>query len=314
MLRKILAVAGSIVFLLLSFKAVKAEDLKMQSYLYIQGFEGEADPVQAYSGGDAYTVNFKGLTEEKSFSGKKCFKLDITFQSNSSIFWSIPIPGVPVEGKLQFSGRIFLGEETAGGANAGLGINYDFPPTSQLASNSFATISNKGEWKLIEGDVVSLSKELKPWLMERPAWPWLATEENVGVHTEGIGLFLYGGEKGKRIVVYVDDLKIEGEAPAEEAYQAAIKKKWIPLNEKIAEKISSWENALRESEKELNSLVNLSPEADALNRKTKKRIAFLKERVANVKKTGHMTFPEEKGLDFFPEQLKNAINNIKANF
>ena len=144
MLRKISLVVGSIVFLLSSFKAVKAEDLKLQPYLYTQDFEGTTDPVQVIGGGyGKYTINFKGLTEEKSFSGKKCFKLDLTFQDGGSyVFWSAPIPRVPAEGKLQFSGHIFLGEETTGGANASLGTNYDFPPIGQSAPNGFPPISN----------------------------------------------------------------------------------------------------------------------------------------------------------------------------
>jgi len=316
MLRKILVVAGSIVFLLSSFKAVKAEDLKMRPYLYTQGFEGETDPVQAISGGDGtYTVNFKGLTEEKSFSGKKSFKLDVTFQSGSSIFWSVPIPGgVPAEGKLRFSGHILLGEETAVGASAGLGLNYDYPPTSQSVSGAFNIIleSAKGEWKLVEGDAIKMGTGTIPWLMGRSAWPWPATEEDIGVYAVGGGLFLYGG-KGERIVVYIDDLKLEGTVPTEDTYREAIKKKWIPLNEKRAEKISSLEKALQESEKELDSLTNLSPGSDKVKEaRIKEGIASFKAKIENAKKTGFINLAEQREIDSFLEQLKNTINNIKA--
>ncbi|MFH2069082.1 MAG: hypothetical protein ABII89_06450, partial [Candidatus Omnitrophota bacterium] len=315
MLRKVSAVIAGIVFLFFVFTAAKTEDLEMEPYLYTQNFEGAADPVQAYSGGDGkYTINFKGLTEEKSFSGKKSFKLDVTFQSGSSIFWSIPIPGgVPAEGKLQFSGRILLGEETAVGTSAGLGLNYNYPPTSQVVSGAFNTIpeSAKGEWRLIEGDAVKMGAGTIPWLMGRPAWPWPATAKDIGVYVTGGGLYLYGGP-GKRIVVYVDDLKMEGTVPTEEAYREAIKKRWIVLNEKIAEKISSWEEALQESEEELNSLTNLSPEAEKAKEAVMAgEIASFKAKVANVKKTGFVNVLEGKEIDSFLEPLKNTINNIK---
>ncbi len=43
----------------------------MKPFLYSQDFEGEADPVEFWTSGSKFTINFKGLTDEKDFSGKK---------------------------------------------------------------------------------------------------------------------------------------------------------------------------------------------------------------------------------------------------
>ena len=74
MLRKI--AAGLLLYgvFLLSLNASGSE---MKPFLYTQDFE-ESDPVIfSESDGKKYTANFNGITEEKAFSGKKSYKLDI---------------------------------------------------------------------------------------------------------------------------------------------------------------------------------------------------------------------------------------------
>ncbi|MBI3922950.1 MAG: DUF4091 domain-containing protein [Armatimonadetes bacterium] len=54
-------------------------------------FETE-DPVEFGAGSEDYVLNFKGLTEETPHSGKKCFKMDITFPSGGLFsYWQVPI-------------------------------------------------------------------------------------------------------------------------------------------------------------------------------------------------------------------------------
>ncbi|MFH2069343.1 MAG: hypothetical protein ABII89_07800 [Candidatus Omnitrophota bacterium] len=310
MLKKISIAVGSIVFLLLGFKAVKAADLALKPYLYTQNFEGEADPVQEIGGGwGAFTVNFKGLTREKSFSGKKSFKLDITFKDEGAYcFWAVPTT-VPAEGKLQFSGYILLDEESIG--KAGLGLNF-ISSTNYGASDSFdAYESTKGEWKLIEGDPVKMSKGIKSWMMGRNDWPLIATEENFGLFVKGVGIFLHGG-KGQRVIVYVDNLKIEGEAPSEEAYREEMEKRWFSVKEKTAEKISSWEKTVQKLEKELDSLADSSPDVTILKEAAREEgITPFKIRVAKIKENGFFNSADIQEINSLIERLENVLHNIK---
>ena len=59
---------------------------------YSEGFE-ENDPVTFWTNGGKgeYQVNFKGLTSERAHSGKKSFKLDITFLRDGTFsYWAGP--------------------------------------------------------------------------------------------------------------------------------------------------------------------------------------------------------------------------------
>ena len=167
---------------------------------------------------------------------------------------------VPAEGKLKFSGHIFVGEETTG--SAGLGANVYFPPTTH-SGYPISEYVEKGEWKPIEGDLVKSGKYLANIATSR--YICGVTEENVGIDIDKIGIFLRG-KKGKRVVVYVDDIKIEGEVPTEEAYKGEIQRRWAPAKERFIEKINSWEKALEEREKEISSLTNLSSEAEKMKK------------------------------------------------
>lgn len=288
-----------------SVKGVTAEDKKSQTqpFLYTQDFE-EIDSVSFQVSDGEYTVNFKGLTEEKAYSGKKSFKLDVTFKKGSFFYWEIPIR-IPAEGRLQFSGRLLLGEETTG--RVGLGANVIFPPTTHSGLNSFS-IHTKEDWQLIrEEDIAKWSKKLAHAVFPLA---WEANEENVGVYVYSIGLFLWGRE-GQRVVVYVDDIKIEGEVPGEEDYKEEINRRWSPAKAKIDEKICSWEKALDEIEDSLTALINLSPESEKTKNEVEQKTNSLRAKVEEIKKKGFINLSEQKEIDTILEQLKDIISNIK---
>jgi len=140
---------------------------------------------------------------------------------------------------------------------------------------------------------------------------WEAKAENIGVYIDNIGLFLYG-EKGGRMVVYVDDIKIEGEVPTEEAYKEALKKRWVPVKKKTDEKISYWEKALGANEAELKTLTNLSEEANGLKKEVEGKIIAVKKKVEDSKTRGYITNGQQREIDEFLEQFKDIIFNIKA--
>ncbi|MBU0477151.1 hypothetical protein KKC91_01085 [bacterium] len=297
MLKKILIV----VILLLGFKGVGAEELEKESFLYTQDFE-KTDPVKVWTlSKHKLTIDFKGLTEEKAYSGKNSFKLDVTFHESCYFYWYIPIK-VPAEGKLNFSARIFLGEETTGRAALGAGV------TCPAGSGCWRfDYGEKGEWKLIEKDLVKFSQVLVKTIIRGG---WAVGKENVGVYVNRIGIFLYG-KKGERIVVYVDDIKIEGEIPTEEAYEEDIEKRWTPAKERISEKISLWEKTLEEKENKIASFTNLSPESEKMKKDAEAKIASLKKKVERIKKKGSIPLREQKEIDLSLENLTNMLSKIK---
>jgi len=193
-----------------------------------------------------------------------------------------------------------------------LGVSSTFPPTS-VTGGGYFDYGEKGKWKLIEEDIVKFGKVKADATITKLVWA--AKGENVGVYVDKIGLFLYGG-KGERVVVYVDDIRVEGEVPTEETYKEEIKRRWAPVKEGIEQKISSWETTLQEKEKELNSLANLSPEAEKMKKEGEKKILSLKEKIkiveGIVEGRGFINPSEREEIDPSLEQLKYIISNIKA--
>ncbi len=311
MRKKMLVVLGSVVFLLLGFNVLKAEELEMKPYLYEENFEGEDDPVKFWCSNGKYTVNFKGLTEEKAFSGKKSFKLDVTFQSGSYFYWKIPLTRhIPAEGKLKFSGYIYVEQESAGSAS--LGVNYSYFSDEKRIFNGCCSrfgAGTKGKWLLVEGDIVKSGKENVDKVMRK--YNWEVIGDNVGTYLDFPVVFLDGRE-GDGIVVYVDDIKIEGEIPAEKDYKEEIKRRWAPAKKRFNEKISAWEEILEKAEKEIASLANLSKGVEKIKKEAESNISSLKAKIETAKKEGRIHPRDVKEIESYLKQLKNNILNIKA--
>ena len=282
-----------------------------EPFLYSQDFEAGPDPVRFWlSYRKKYTVNFKGLTDEKAYSGKRSFKLDVTFKESSRFLWHIPMERmVPVEGKLAFSGRMLLGEGTT--ARATLGVSFCFPPTSHNACTAPYTSykSTQGEWQSLEGDFVQRSKEIADQVMT--AFNWGVRGRNVGAFLERI-MFDLRGKAGQRVVLYVDDLKIEGGVPAEGTYREEIKRRWAPVAAVFDQKVSSWEAALREGEGKLGALTDLSPQAERMRREMVSAMRDIGTKVGEVKMRGEIRWQEQSQIDPFVDQLKSVCVNIRA--
>ena len=293
MFKKMLVVLGSVAVLFSVFKAVGAEEMEMQPYLYVQDFEGEEDPVSFWGTNGKYTVNFKGLTEEKAFSGKKSFKLDVSFQEGSYFYWSIPVT-VPAEGKLKFSARLLVGGETTGHAGFGVNVNTSFPAASGCWA--FSTFGSTGEWGLIEEDVVNFVKKKVDKLTPKQLWG--ATGDNVCIYVDRIGFFLFG-RPGKRVVVYVDDIKLKGEVPGEVSYKQEIQKRRAPYVQKFNEQIRLWEESIREAED------RVEPDSQQ-----EKDLKVLKEEIATIKKRKSMPPKKYDEMNFMLRKLKNPDFDI----
>ena len=83
-----LAAYGAMVVVMMFGEAADAGD----KVLHRWDFE-EADPVEFWTGASDYTVNFKGLTDEFSHSGKRSFKLDITYNRGAAYsYFRAPLP------------------------------------------------------------------------------------------------------------------------------------------------------------------------------------------------------------------------------
>ncbi|MDD4018925.1 MAG: hypothetical protein PHV28_13395, partial [Kiritimatiellae bacterium] len=189
-------------------------------------FEDGADPVVAWASNASYTVSFKGITEEQAFSGKRAFKLDMTFRSGSYVYWSIPVRAV-AEGSLRVSASMRIGEGSTG--RAGVGANVLCMPTGHSGCGSYLIESmgtTRGEWVRRETDLVAQAKDVAASIARK--YVALADGSNVGAVLDRIGLFI-GGKAGDRVVVYLDDIRMEGSVPSEADYAEQVAVRWAPV-------------------------------------------------------------------------------------
>lgn len=219
-----------------------------------------------------YTVNYNGVTVEKVFSGKKAYKLDVTFTEGTYFYWSLP-GKFPAEGKAKFSAQLMLGESTTG--RAGIGINYYFPPTTHSGCGPMGEYlyysEVDGTWKHVQGDIISRAEESVRIAQQHIA---LAEAENIGCVVDRVGIFLRG-EKGQRVVLYVDDIRIDGEVPDAKDYAKVVEQRWAPIKNRLASEMADLRQTLTTHKTEVESMNNLSPVAQHI-------VSMLKERLAEL--------------------------------
>ncbi|HJN15087.1 MAG TPA: hypothetical protein QGH10_06345, partial [Armatimonadota bacterium] len=282
-----------------------------EPFHYSQDFEDGADPVQFWlSYEKGYTVNAKEVTSERAFTGKRSFKLDVTFDETSRFLWHIPMAKrVPVGDRLDFSGRLFVGDETTGTVT--LGVSFAFPPTTYTgctAPNTFYQ-STDGEWVTIEDDIVPRGQAIARSIVGRYAAG--VRGEHVSPFVERIMIDLRG-EAGQRVVLYVDDLEIAGEVPTDEASREEMARRWAPVKQALDERLGAWETALDEADRDLPEQASLRPRAGAIRRAVADRTGKLRTRIAAIRDRGYLSLDEPAEFDGFVGSLSHVIPNIHA--
>ena len=232
-------------------------------------FEDGTDPFVAWASNASYTVNFKGITEEQAFSGKRAFKLDMTFRSGSYVYWSIPIRAV-AEGSLRLSASMRIGEGSAG--RAGVGANIQCVPSAHSGCGSYL-IENmettRGQWLRRETDLVVQAKDVAAGIARK--YVALADGDNVGAVVDRIGLFI-GGKAGDRVVVFLDDIRLEGSVPAEPDYAKRVAARWVPVAIRRKEAFAKLRGDLTEIRQEVGKAAFHSPGARFLSERVSSRI------------------------------------------
>jgi hypothetical protein len=254
--------------------------LPLQKFSYHEDFE-QQDPVEFSASNGKYKVNFKGLTSERSYSGKKSFKLDVSFESGGYFYWGVRFKrAVPAEGRLGFSGRIFVARESTGGA--GFGVNLALPPTSHLGCAPRLGYGKQGEWTLITSDLAEEAKRTARGVCGKMG----LSEADEGRYLNGWYVALTNACPGARVVVYIDDLRVEGEVPAEAEYKKEIERRWALAGKKIQRTVTSWKSAIPRIEMELAALGALSEEARVQVEASRERVARVRAFIAQAEKGG----------------------------
>ena len=300
--------------------AVPADAAETAEHVYAQGFE-DSDPTVFWTGSGKRTVNFKGLTDSKAFEGSKSLKIDVSFAGRGFAYWSIPL-NIPAEGELKLSARIYLGEETKRktvhrgykSARADVGVNFMFRPSELTGLPTFdQTFEAEGgqplsQWIPIEGDLVSSARDTARIV---PQHRWGATPENVSPYVDKLVL-LISGREGDRVVVYVDDIKIQGKVPTEADYRRNVKRRWSPVKRQLDRKLSSWKMAVSRIENGLKSVADASAEVESLKKQLQAEAASASHMIKKVSREGFISHADYQKLQSSPTQYKDTLRYLRT--
>ena len=203
-----------------------------EPFRYVENFE-QRDPVRFWTTNGTYEVHYKGLTDEEAHGGRRAFKLDVTLNKGSYLYWQVPVRA-PAEGRLRFSAWIKI-VTLSPGASVGLGANYVFPPTRHSGCGPFETFRKTTDWVAVTGDLAQEAIRRADRVARR--YVDGATGENVGLWVDRWSIFIFG-RPGQRIVLYVDDVTIEGDVPNAIDYRRVARDRFQPVRERLLRKLA----------------------------------------------------------------------------
>ncbi len=279
----------------------------MRPFSFDEGFE-EGDPFQFWTSNASHTVHHAGLSDERASSGRSSFKLDVTFEEDGYAYWYIPLR-VPAVGKLHLSGDLWV--TRADGAEVALGTNVSLSPAPVYGVNVLEHLGSPSDgWIAQQSDLVSDSAATAAELTQQHLG--VSGVADVGVWTTRVGLFTYA-KKGGRVTVYVDNVRISGSVPEQDAYQRHVASAWKAYLDRaakaVADKVSSVAGY---------RIHGLDPDYESFVRVSKARMSKILE---HVEERGYPTAEEMFELNqlaavvgFVGEQERQLVENPDRTF
>jgi len=287
--------------------------METRAFSFHEDFEQpDVDPATVSETNADYTVHFKGVTEEKAFSGRRCYKIDITFHKGSYCFVSIPL-NVPAAGRLTFSGRILVGEATTGKAGIGVGIRSSPPLLRNTnGSRSYPWFRKTGgEWKSVQADVVERAQAV--FLRQIPYVTRGVQPGDLALYADRIVMYLTprgGPMKDGRVVVYIDDLRVQGNVPCEEDFRRQSEENWQRVKDKTVRTLASWERSLQKAQQTVASFRDLPSDTDTIKREVEERLTQCGRGIAEDKRSGYIRAASYDRTGPFLRQVEHVLRNI----
>lgn len=227
------------VMMLLVLAPALGQDLPLQPYSYEEGFETGDLQLQLWaSNGSPPELHYNGPTEERAYAGQRSLKLDVTLGDGSYYYFGVPVR-VPCAGRVRLSARMFVIETQ--GAAVGFGTNMVYPPTHHSGCGPIDSFGKPTQdWALIEADLVERGRSNAAQVLALNAPTLKATD--VAVFLDRWSVFAYG--TGKRIQLYLDDIRIEGEVPDPDAYLQAATERHEAARAAFVQRVDGWQARL----------------------------------------------------------------------
>ncbi|HHX41871.1 MAG TPA: DUF4091 domain-containing protein [Armatimonadetes bacterium] len=268
--------------------AAARQPLPLKPFTYVEDFEQPCQMVVWATNGKQ-EVHFSGVTEEKAFSGKRSYKLDVTIREGAYHYFGIRLPRVPCAGELRLSGRLWV-EALPKGARAGLGYNIILPPSQHSGCSTVGTINSPTpEWKALSGDLVAAGKQTASNVIGRYTAGMDGSEVAPFLELWSVPIW---AAPGQRITLYVDDVRIEGRVPDGDAYAAAAGERFMAARARTARRIADWRARLDEATVALRDV----PPQDGLGARilesARAGVKSVAETLATIEKRGYINASE----------------------
>jgi len=213
------------------FESGNASETTYQPFSYVESFE-HGDPFQFWVSNGSYTTHFKGLSPNRASHGTKSFKLDIELHTATYVYLIIPLR-VPCIGTLNYEGDLFVESITGNGTEVALGTHVNYWPYYKPGDGAspitkIDTVTNY--WITQTADLVEIASLRATEIAQSTLGG--ASHEDIGKWNEYLNLYIYSPQGGS-IVVYLDNLIVEGYVPSDEAYQSMADAAWHAYLERI---------------------------------------------------------------------------------
>jgi len=272
-----------------------------------EGFEETPPKVTEWAQNGPSTVNFSGVTDEKAFQGTRSYKLDVTIDSGSYHYFGAQMP-MPAEGDLKMTAQVFVAEGTS--ARVGFGTNMLYPPTHHSGCGSEETFEGPtGEWKLVEMDLNARGHTGAHSVIGRETAT--LSGQDVGWKLDRWSLFIRGGE-GKRAIVYVDDIRVEGKGYSESDYQALLDERWAKAQERLEKDwLANWRQQLDESKQHLTTLDSLPEFLQEDAASLRESLEQAEGLVADIKKRGYASRGQTTTITAAVDRMKYGPDTLE---
>jgi len=112
-------------------------------------------------------------------------------------------------------------------------------------------------------------------------------------------------------VVYVDDLKVEGEVPSARDYETQKTRSWAAVKRTIDARIAIWDQTVSAAEQSLSSLGRPPADAARLKAELDARLSAVRRDINHVKQSGFITRPAFERVDPFLRDLDSMLLNVR---
>ena len=215
---------------------INAEELPLQNVSYHESFETN-DTLEVWVSNGSYTLS-KSLSSERSSHGEKSLKIELTFNTATYVYLHL-LKTIPCVGDLKFSGDVFLSSIT-GSAKMYFGTVFSLWPCPLAVRDvDFLDSSKKGVWTTKESNLVEKANLWAETKISNSCGS--AGLADCGLRYTKACLYLHG-KQGESITLYLDNVKIEGNAPSVGNYEEKVKNVWSGYLARVTQEVNSIAN------------------------------------------------------------------------